>query len=150
MFKNTSVRRSFHYEPEKQCGLINPADRTFLHKNPGSRIAEINLAYTADLIVLDGLHCFVSGGPAHGVKANPGVIIAGGDRVAVDAVGVSVLKYLKAEGVSQLKIEDHEQLSRAAEIGVGNLTAESIQVRTSNLTADDSFNELTAFVKNQL
>lgn len=131
-------------------GLINPADRTILHKKPGYRIAEINLAYTTDLIVLDGMQCFVSGGPAYGKKVTSGVIIAGSDRVAVDAVGVAVLKYHKAEGIAGVKIKDHEQLKRAAEIGIGHLNADRIALRTSNLTNDEKFDDLVTFVKKQL
>jgi len=131
-------------------GLINPADRVILHKKPGCRIAEINLAYTTDLIVLDGLQCFVSGGPAHGKEATSGVIIAGSDRVAVDAVGVAILKFYKAEGVVGLEVKNQEQLKRAAEIGVGHLNAGAIALRTSNLVRDEKFDDLLQFVKRQL
>lgn len=135
---------------KNSVGLINPADRTVLHKKPGHRIAEINLAYTPDLIVLDGLECFISGGPAEGNKANSGVIVVGGDRVAVDAVGVAVLKFYKAEGIVNVKLNDQEQLKRAAEIGIGHMDSDSIMLRTSNPINDEKFDELLTFVKQQL
>jgi len=131
-------------------GLINPADRTFLHKKPGYRIAEINLAYTTDLIVMDGLQCFVSGGPAHGKEVASGVIVVGSDRVAVDAIGVAILNFHKAEGIAGIKVKEHEQLKRAAEIGVGHLNANTIALKSSNLTSDEKFDDLVAFVKRQL
>jgi len=135
---------------KNSVGLINPADRTILHKKPGPRIAEINLAYTTDLIVLDGLQCFVSGGPAHGKKVCSGVVVAGSDRVAVDAVGVSILRFHRAEGIADVKVKNHEQLKRAAEIGVGYMHADMISLRSSNLADDEEFDDLMTFVKHQI
>lgn len=135
---------------KNSVGLINPADRTILHKKPGSRIAEINLAYTTDLIILDGLQCFVSGGPAHGKAVTSGVIVAGSDRVAVDAVGVAILKFHEAEGISGVKVKDHEQLKRAAEIGIGHVDGKLIALKPSNLVNDEKFDDLVTFVKHQI
>ncbi|MGD8507202.1 MAG: DUF362 domain-containing protein, partial [Candidatus Bathyarchaeota archaeon] len=135
---------------KNSVGVINPADRSILHKKPGHRIAEINLAYTTDLIVLDGLQCFVTGGPAHGKEAASGIVIAGSDRVAVDAVGVAILKFHKAEGIAGVKIKDHDQLTRAAEVGIGHLDANMISLKTSNLAGDAEFDDLVTFVKHQL
>jgi uncharacterized protein (DUF362 family) len=135
---------------KNSVGLINPADRTILHQKPGYRIAEINLAYTTDLIVLDGLQCFVSGGPAYGKKAASGVIIAGSDRVAVDAVGVAILKFYKAEGIAGVEVRNQKQLKRAAEIGVGHVDADMIALKASDLAEDEEFDDLVKFVKRQL
>jgi uncharacterized protein (DUF362 family) len=135
---------------KNSVGLINPADRTILHQKPGHRIAEINLAYTTDLIVLDGLQCFVSGGPAYGKKAASGIIIVGSDRVAADAVGVAILKFYKAEGIAGVEVKKQEQLKRAAEIGIGHLEADKILVKTSNLAEDEKFDDVAKFVKHQL
>ena len=135
---------------KNSVGVINPADRRLLHKKPGVRIAEINLAYTSNLVVLDGLKCFVSGGPAHGKEIASGIVIAGGDRVAVDAVGVAVLKYFKADGIADVGVQSHDQLKRAAEIGVGRLDGDNISLRTSNLTDDKEFNDLVEFIRHQL
>lgn len=67
-----------------------------LHSSPNQRlmIAEINLLYKPDLIVLDGIEAFVDSGPETGKLAKPGVMIAGTDRVAVDAVGVAALRLM--------------------------------------------------------
>ena len=135
---------------KNSVGLINSADRTILHQKPGHRIAEINLAYTTDLIVLDGLQCFISGGPTHGKKATSGVIIAGSDRVAVDSVGVATLKFYEAEGITGIKIQNQEQLKRAAEIGIGHLNADMIALKASNLAGDEKFDDIVRFVKRQI
>jgi uncharacterized protein (DUF362 family) len=134
---------------KNSVGLINPADRTILHRNPGCRIAEINLAYNTDLVLLDGLQCFVSGGPAYGQKVDSGVIVAGSDRVAVDAVGVAVLKFHNAEGIVK-RVKNQEQLKRAAEIQVGNLDGGLIALKQANLTSDERFDDQVAFIRRNL
>ncbi len=53
-------------------------------------IAEINTAYKPDLIVLDGIQAFVNGGPDQSRLVTSNVILAGTDRVAIDAVGVAL------------------------------------------------------------
>lgn len=135
---------------KNSVGLINPSDRTILHKKPGPRIAEINLAYTSNLVILDGLKCFVSGGPAHGREVASGVIMAGGDRVAIDAVGVAILKYFGAECIKNVEVKAHEQLRRAAEIGLGNLDGKKILLKAFNMTDDEEFNDMVEFVEHHL
>ena len=67
-----------------------------LHNSPYQRemIAEINAGYTPTLVVLDGVSAFVDGGPATGVEKHPEVVLASADRVAIDAVGVAILRLL--------------------------------------------------------
>ncbi len=131
-------------------GLINPTDRNLLHKRPGFRIAEINLAYTSDLVILDGLKCFVSGGPAHGKEMPSNVIIAGGDRAAVDAVGVAILKFYEADGIKGIEVKTHEQLRRAAELDIGQIDASQIALKTFNMIHDGKFERIVDFVKHQM
>ncbi len=75
-----------------------------LHGSPHQRklIAEINQPFHPALIVLDGIDAFVDGGPATGTMAKGNVFIASTDRVAIDAVGVAILK------VSRQQRSDYE------------------------------------------
>jgi uncharacterized protein (DUF362 family) len=83
-------------------------------------IAEINLGYQPRLIVLDGLEAFVDGGPSQGKRVAANLFLGGTDRVAVDAVGVAVLKELGSNAaIMETKIFDQEQIKRAAELGIG-------------------------------
>jgi len=68
----------------------------------------------------------------------------------MDAVGVALLKFYKAEGIANVKVKNHEQLKRAAEIGIGYMDADMISLRSSNLTRDKKFDDLVTFVKDQL
>jgi uncharacterized protein (DUF362 family) len=93
-----------------------------LHSSPHQRhmIAEINAAYRPDLIVLDGIQAFVNGGPDQGKLVDSKVILAGTDRVAVDAVGVALLRYFgTTPEVSQGAIFDQEQIARAVQLKIG-------------------------------
>ena len=102
-----------------------------LHSSPHQRklIAEINAPFKPDLIVLDGLDAFVDGGPATGKLAKGNVFIASPDRVAIDAVGVAILKSLGSNGqITKSKIFGQEQIARAAELGLGAASPSDIEV----------------------
>jgi len=94
-------------------------------------IAEINTAYTPDWILLDGVEAFTLGGPAQGKLVEPGLILAGSDRVALDAVGVAVLRHFGTTGeVERGTIFEQEQIARAVELGLGVASADQIELVT--------------------
>jgi uncharacterized protein (DUF362 family) len=92
-------------------------------------IADVNMAYEPDLVVLDGVLAFTDGGPWDGTLANPGVILLGTDRVAIDAVGVAILRYLgTTRAVRQWGVFDQEQLFRAVQLGLGVGSWDKIEI----------------------
>ncbi len=96
-------------------------------------IAEINLAYDPALIVMDGVEAFVSGGPHVGPRVAANVVLAATDRIAVDAVGVALLRHFGATPqVSQGAIFDQEQIARAVELGLGVQRADQIELVTGD------------------
>ena len=106
-----------------------------LHRSPHQRlmIAEINAAYEPDLILLDGVEAFVSGGPAKGKQVSAEVILVGADRVAVDAVGVAILRHFGTTAVvSRGPIFEQEQIARAVELGLGVSGPEAIDLVTDD------------------
>jgi len=106
-----------------------------LHRSPDMRrmIAEINLGYKPQLIILDGVEAFVDGGPSTGKRAEANVFIAGTDRVAVDMVGLAVLKELGSnEAIMSKKITEQEQIARAIELGLGISDPRAIELITSD------------------
>lgn len=107
-----------------------------LHSSPHQRkmIAEINAPFTPDMVILDGIDAFVDGGPAEGKRARGNVFLASADRVAIDAVGVAILKSLGSNNqIMNSKIFDQEQIARAAELGLGVSSPGGIDL----LAADD-------------
>jgi uncharacterized protein (DUF362 family) len=106
-----------------------------LHRGGHQRqkIAEINATYEPDLVVLDGVEAFVSGGPHEGQRVNAQVILAGTDRVALDAVGVALLRYFgTTSAVSQGPIFAQEQIARAIELDLGVDGPDKIEFVTSD------------------
>ena len=103
-------------------GLTPKPIRRSMHRSPDMRrmIAELNRGYTPSLIVLDGVSTFTDGGPSQGELKAGNVMIAGDDRVAVDAVGLAVLKSLGAnQAIMGRPIFEQEQIARAVELGLG-------------------------------
>jgi uncharacterized protein (DUF362 family) len=108
---------------------------TELHNSPDQRrmIAEINAAYTPALVVLDGVEAFLNGGPDVGEKVEAGVILAGADRVAIDAVAVAILRDLGTTvNVRRGPVFQQEQIARAVELGLGAPGPEAVTILTEN------------------
>ena len=106
-----------------------------LHQSPHQRkmIAEINDPFKPDLIVLDGIDVFVDGGPAFGKRVKGNVFLASNDRVAIDAVGLAVLKSLGSnDQIMQSKIFEQEQIARAVDIGLGASSPSEIEVTAAD------------------
>lgn len=106
-----------------------------LHGSPHMRkmIAEINLAYQPQLILMDGVEVFTDGGPMTGEQKTANVILAGKDRVAMDAVGLAVLKDLGSnDTIMGKKIFEQEQMKRAVEIGLGVTGPDKIHIVTKD------------------
>ncbi len=111
-----------------------------LHGSPAQRlmIGELNVLYRPALVLLDGLEAFTSGGPETGTRVAPGVMIAGTDRVAVDAVGIAVLRlYGTTPAVSRGRIFEQEQLARAAALGVGVGRPEDVALVTDDRAGEE-------------
>ena len=124
-----------------------------LHGSPYQRqmIAEINNHYKADLVVMDGIEAFVTGGPEQGQKVAPGVLLASRDRVAIDAVGVSILKMYGARGkVGEADVFEQDQLRRAAELGIGVKSADEIELTPLNQESQADAERIEAVLKGQV
>lgn len=123
-------------------GLVPLAGYSYmkeLHSSPHQRkmIAEINTAYSPDLVVMDGVEAFVDGGPARGTRVDANVMLASPDRVAIDAVGVAILRLLgTTPEVSRGRIFEQEQIARAAELGLGVSSTEEIEIVTGDAESE--------------
>ena len=114
-----------------------------LHGSPHMRkmIAEINYGYQPDLIVMDAMEAFVEAGPMTGGRKRADLFLAGTDPIAIDAVGLAILKDLgSTPEVMNTPIFEQEQISRAVELGLGVGSSDNIE-----LVAADS--ESTEYAK---
>ena len=113
---------------------------TELHGSPHQRrmIAEINIPFSPALVVLDGIDTFTDGGPMTGEKAKGDVFLASTDRVAIDAVGVAILKSLGGnQAIMKPKVFEQEQIARAAELGLGATSPSEIELVSADDPSDD-------------
>jgi uncharacterized protein (DUF362 family) len=112
-------------------GLTPKPIRRGMHRSPDMRrmIAELNQGYVPQLIVMDGTEVFTDGGPSSGELKRGDVVVAGTDRVAIDAVGLAVLKELGSnEAIMGTPIFAQEQMARAVEVGLGIRGPDEIQL----------------------
>src|SRR4030043_1495400 len=111
-----------------------------LHSSPHQRkmIAEINEPFKPALVIVDGIDAFVDGGPMTGKHAKGEVFFASTDRVAMDAVGVAILKLLGSnESIMKTKIFEQEQIARAVELGLGASSPSDIEVIPADEKSQD-------------
>ncbi len=109
-----------------------------LHSSPHQKkmIAEINEPFKPAMIVLDGIDAFVDGGPMTGKRVKGEVFLASTDRVAIDAVGVAILKLLGSnENIMKPKIFEQEQIARAVELSLGASSPQGIEVVPADKTS---------------
>ncbi len=132
-------------------GIVNRRNMRELHasEHPHQRkmIAEINAVYRADLIIMDGIITFVDRGPMEGTRVKANVFVAGTDKIAIDAVGVAILRILgTTPEVSKGSIFEQEQIKRAAELGVGIVSPDEIEFMTDTEESE----KLVAQIKEKL
>jgi uncharacterized protein (DUF362 family) len=88
-------------------------------------ISELNLAYSPDLNIVDGTMLMVEGGPWKGMSRDANLVIATGDRIAADVVGLGVLKhYSELPQIKEVDVWDQRQVKHAMELKLG-ITRES-------------------------
>ncbi len=117
-----------------------------LHSSPHQRrmIAEINKHYKTDLVVMDGIKAFIDGGPERGKEVQPELMLASNDRVAIDAVGVAILRsYGSTSHIMKGHIFSLDQLKRASELDIGVKSASQIQVIPLNEECKDCAKQLS-------
>ena len=137
-----SLKNSVGVVPTSRHGYSYMSE---LHSSPHQRklIAEINAPFKPDLVVLDGIEAFVDGGPASGQRASGNVFLASTDRVAIDAVGVGILKSLGSNAqVMNTKIFDQEQIARAVELGLGAASPSEINLVAADTQSQDYCNRI--------
>lgn len=111
-------------------GYVHPDDRQQLvHQHPLSAgdpdrvkrmFAQMNLAFSPTLNVLDALVSRTTKGPVGGDQADTNLILAGRDRVAMDAVGLAILKVVGSEPwIMDKPVWQQVQLAEAVRRGIG-------------------------------
>jgi len=134
--KTHRVGGHFSISLKNSVGIVKTSFMSELHSSLLSMrkmIAEINTAYSPCLIVLDGVDVFTDGGPETGELKKGNVVLAGNDRVAIDAAGIAILKELGSnKRIMSMKIFEHDQIARAVELGLGVPSPDRIEIVTGD------------------
>ena len=100
-------------------GLMEPRERLMFHaQHTEEKVAEFNLVFRPDLIIMDGRKCFISGGPSKGELREPKVILASTSRVAIDLEEVKIIQSFPGNNLANVSPEDLIQIKHAKEIGI--------------------------------
>jgi uncharacterized protein (DUF362 family) len=101
-------------------GFVAPGQRRSAHLGHlQEKVAEVNLCWQPDLIIMDGRKAFVSGGPDKGQLVEPGLLLASGDLIAVDVEAMRVLLNYGASNNIPANPWELPQIATAVKHGLG-------------------------------
>ncbi len=112
--------------------------------NPAEAAADLNLLVEPDLIVMDGTKSLVSYGEEDdsGEVRDTNMIVASGDRIANDVVGLSVIKSFGIwPDVVDKDVWEQGTIKRALELGLGR-RRDDIKIVSKSLAGQDKLDEL--------
>lgn len=103
---------------KNSVGILASWNRKMMHlsRDIQEKVAELNLAYAVDLVVLDGTKAFISGGPDKGEMVEPNTIVVSKSRVQADITAYKLLNDWGAD--LPLPPESHPQIAQAIKIGI--------------------------------
>ena len=102
-------------------GWIDLQDRAYLHEDRDlveAKVAELNLGWQPDLVLIDGRRTTVSW-HGRGDYVYPNVILASGDMVAIDAEALRVLKQFPGDNKLAMDLTSMPQLQVAQDHSLG-------------------------------
>jgi uncharacterized protein (DUF362 family) len=115
----THFRADFSLSLKLAFGFTKKSERMAFHlRHLKKKLVDLNLVVHPNLIIMDGRKCFITGGPFSGEVRNPNVILASGDRVAMDVESVKVIQSFEG---SRLKHNpwSYAQIRHAVALGLG-------------------------------
>lgn len=142
LFINLPVVKTHKFASYSCClknlvGIAHPRNRpsmTFLAGDWHERIAELNLGVHPHLNVADATTMMIAGGPTSGTPAHANLLLLSGDRVALDAVAVALIRSHGAwPRVSGGTIWSQRQIKRAGELGLGARGAGEMELVTASI-----------------
>jgi len=101
-------------------GFMKPDERMRLHlTHLEEKIADLNLVVHPSLIIMDGRKCFINGGPACGELKEPNLILASGDRIAIDVEAIKSIQSFEGNSL-QNDAWSYTQIRRAVDLELGS------------------------------
>jgi uncharacterized protein (DUF362 family) len=115
----THFRADFSLSLKLAFGFTKKSERMEFHlRHLKEKLVDLNLVVHPNLIIMDGRKCFITGGPFSGEVRNANVILASGDRVAMDVESIKVIESFEG---SKLKDSpwSYTQIRQATALGLG-------------------------------
>jgi uncharacterized protein (DUF362 family) len=115
----THFRADFSLSLKLAFGFTKKTERMAFHvSHLKEKLVDLNLVVHPNLIIMDGRKCFITGGPFKGEVRNPNLILASGDRVAIDVESIKIIQSFEN---SKLKNNpwSYTQIRRATALGLG-------------------------------
>jgi uncharacterized protein (DUF362 family) len=151
IFVNVPVVKTHAYAGYSIClknlvGITHPRYRPYrINASKWEElVAEMNLAAHPVVNVVDATTCMIAGGPVGGTAATTNVIMASGDRVAADVVGLALISHFgQWEKVASQGVWEQRQIRHAQALGVGLADPSRLALITRSLPGDSAdFNRL--------
>jgi uncharacterized protein (DUF362 family) len=126
----THFRADFSLSLKLAFGFTKKSERMAFHlRHLKEKLVDLNLVVHPNLIIMDGRKCFISGGPFNGDVRNPNIILASGDRVAMDVESIKIIESFEG---SKLKNNpwNYTQILRATALRLGAKSEDEYTVIT--------------------
>jgi uncharacterized protein (DUF362 family) len=160
LFINLPVVKTHRFAHYSCClknlvGITHPRYRpslSFLSGDWHERIAELNLAVHPHVNLADGTTIMVAGGPTSGTAAPGNLTLLSGDRIALDAVALALIRsYGLWPKVMEQAIWRQRQIRRAIELGLGVKDSGEMELVTAAVSGPDKgFDSLIERVREDL
>lgn len=109
-------------------GFVRPRERVAMHLGRlREKLVDLNLVVAPDLVIVDARRCFITGGPSRGAVREPNLVLASGDRVAIDREGAKIIQSYPGHSLDTDPSE-LAMIRRAVELGLGATTEAAYQV----------------------
>jgi uncharacterized protein (DUF362 family) len=115
----THFRADFSLSLKLAFGFTKKSDRIEFHlRHLKEKLVDLNLVVHPNLILMDGRTCFITGGPFSGEVRKPNLVMASGDRVAMDVEAIKVIAGFEG---SELTGDpwSYTQIRQATALGLG-------------------------------
>jgi len=102
-------------------GFMEKKQRIRLHmsRSVPEKVAELNLGYKPNLIIMDARKIFVTKGPMNGQVESPQKILVGTNRTSIDIEGVKIIQSYGADNKLQdMEPKEVRTVKRALELGI--------------------------------
>ncbi|HLN45804.1 MAG TPA: DUF362 domain-containing protein, partial [Candidatus Sulfotelmatobacter sp.] len=115
----THFRADFSMSLKLPFGFTKKSDRIGFHLGHlKEKLVDLNLIVYPNLILMDGRTCFITGGPFKGDVRNPNLVLASGDRVALDVESIKVVKSFEGNNLTE-DPWSYAQIQHAVRLGLG-------------------------------